>query len=89
VLKDWWQPWLTLNPNPLSFVRFFREGDIVLLLQWCSNSKGKYILHQEIHRLRGRGSIIMQYSQLKLDTWTLNMDKIGFDSFHKDTGFYH
>ena len=53
--------WLLLVSKPYveSFVRSFRVGDTILLLQRCSNSKGNYISLEEIHRGGRKGAIII------------------------------
>jgi hypothetical protein len=48
-----------MKPHVDSFVRTMREGDVVILIQWCYNRKGKYVLIQEIRRGGRRGSIIV------------------------------
>ncbi len=50
---------LVSKPYVESFVHSFRVGDIVLLLQRSSNSRGNYISLQEIHRGGRKGSIII------------------------------
>lgn len=46
-----------------TFVQSIREGEIVFLMQWCSNTKGNYVLVQEIQRGGRRGSIIIPEGQ--------------------------
>ncbi|GMY12592.1 pentatricopeptide repeat-containing protein [Fagus crenata] len=42
-----------------TFIRTMRVGDIVFIIQRCSNYKGKYVSVQEIHKGGRRGSIII------------------------------
>ena len=39
---------LLMKPHVDSFVHTMREGDVVILIQRCSNRKVKYVLIQEI-----------------------------------------
>ncbi|GMY08291.1 pentatricopeptide repeat-containing protein [Fagus crenata] len=42
-----------------TFVRTVREGDIVFIIQRCSNNKGRYVSIQEVHKGGRRVSIII------------------------------
>ena len=42
-----------------TFVRIVREGDIVFIIQRCSNNKGRYVSIQEVHKGGRWGSIII------------------------------